>query len=157
MLGPELLGSPKMLDRHISSGKAGILIVMQHTNAVIDSIGMCKFVNYAIGDDFFTRLITAITGIEYEVQDLQLTGERIWNLERLYNLRAGFTHSDDTLPPRFTNEPLKEGASAGHVVHLDEMMAEYYRFRGWSQEGIPTPKKLTALGLEELAKEQTHA
>ena len=157
MLGPELLGSPKMLDRHISSGKAGILIVMQHTNAVIDSIGMCKFVNFAIGDDFFARLITAITGIEYEVQDLQLTGERIWNLERLYNLRAGFTHFDDTLPPRFTNEPLKEGASAGHVVHLDEMLADYYRFRGWSQEGIPTSKKLTALGLEELAKEQTYA
>jgi aldehyde:ferredoxin oxidoreductase len=157
MLGPELLGSPKMLDRHISGGKAGILIVLQHTNAVIDSIGMCKFVNFAIGDDFFTRLITAITGIGYEVQDLQLTGERIWNLERLYNLRAGFTHSDDTLPPRFMNEPLKEGGSAGHVVHLDEMLADYYRFRGWSQEGIPTAKKLTALGLEELAKEQTYA
>jgi aldehyde:ferredoxin oxidoreductase len=157
MLGPELLGAPKMLDRHAPSGKAGILIVMQHTNAVIDSIGMCKFVNFAIGDDFFARLMTSITGIKYEVQDLQLAGERIWNLERLYNLRAGFTREDDTLPPRFLNEPLTEGGSAGHVVHLDEMLAEYYRFRGWTQDGVPTPKKIAVLGLDELAKEQPHA
>jgi aldehyde:ferredoxin oxidoreductase len=157
MLGPELLGAPKMLDRHAPSGKAGILIVMQHTNAVIDSIGMCKFVNFAIGDDFFARLMTSVTGHEFEVQDLQLAGERIWNLERLYNLKAGFTREDDTLPPRFLNEPLKEGGSAGHVVHLDEMLAEYYRFRGWTSDGIPTPKKLAALGLNEFVKEHSHA
>jgi aldehyde:ferredoxin oxidoreductase len=157
MLGPELLGAPKMLDRHAHSGKAGILIVMQHTNAVIDSIGMCKFVNFAIGDDFFARLMTAITGIKYETQDLQLAGEQIWNLERLYNLRVGFTREDDTLPPRFLDEPLKEGGSAGRVVHLNEMLAEYYRFRGWTQDGIPTAKKLAALGLTELAKEFSHA
>ena len=153
MLGPELLGAPKMLDRHAPSGKAGLLIVMQHTNAVIDSIGMCKFVNFAIGDDFFARLMTAITGVEYEVQDLQLTGERIWNLERLYNLRAGFTREHDSLPPRFLNEPLAEGSSAGHVVHLDEMLEEYYRFRGWTQDGVPTQSKLAALELDELASD----
>lgn len=157
MLGPELLGAPKMLERHAPSGKAGILIVMQHTNAVIDSIGMCKFVNFAIGDDFFARLMTSITGVKYETQDLQLAGERIWNLERLYNLRAGFTQEDDNLPPRFTEEPLKEGGSAGHVVHLDEMLEEYYRFRGWSTDGIPTTKKLTALGLDELETEEPNA
>jgi aldehyde:ferredoxin oxidoreductase len=157
MLGPELLGSPKMLDRHSPFGKAGILIVMQHTNAVIDSVGMCKFVNFAIGDDFFARFLTAITGHEYEVQDLQLAGERIWNLERLYNLMAGFTREHDTLPSRFLREPLKEGGSAGHIVHLDEMLTEYYRFRGWTLEGVPSPKKLASLGLQELAKEFSHA
>jgi len=161
MLGPELLGSPKMLDRHAPSGKAGILIVMQHSNAVIDSIGMCKFVNFAIGDDFFARMMTSITGVDYEVQDLQLAGERIWNLERLYNLRAGFSASDDSLPPRFLEQPLEEGGSAGHVVHLDEMLAEYYRFRGWDSAGVPTPRKLSALGLEELGaiyiEEGSHA
>jgi len=86
-----------------------------------------------------------------------MAGEQIWNLERLYNLRVGFTREDDTLPPRFLDEPLKEGGSAGHVVQLDEMLAEYYRFRGWTQDGIPTPKKLAALGLTELAKEFSHA
>jgi aldehyde:ferredoxin oxidoreductase len=157
ILGPELLGAPKMLDRHAPSGKAGILIVMQHTNAVIDSIGMYKFVNFAIGDDVFARLMTSVTGNKYEVQDLQLAGERIWNLERLYNLKAGFTKEDDTLPPRFMNDPLQEGGSAGHVVKLDEMLAEYYRFRGWTLDGIPTSKKLASLGLNELAKEAKHA
>lgn len=157
MLGPELLGAPKMLDRHAPSGKAGILIVIQHTNAVIDSIGMCKFVNFAIGDDFFARLMTSVTGYEYEVQDLQLAGERIWNLERLYNLKAGFTKEDDTLPPRFLTEPLKEGGSAGHVVQLDTMLAEYYRFRGWTPDGVPTAKKLVGLSLDKLEKEQTYA
>jgi len=157
MLGPELLGAPKMLDRHAPSGKAGILIVLQHTSAVIDSIGMCKFVNFAIGDDFFARLMTSITGYEYQVQDLQLAGERIWNLERLFNLRMGFSREDDTLPPRFLNEPLKEGGSAGHIVHLDEMLAEYYRFRGWTEAGVPTPKKIAELGLKEIVKEQSHA
>ena len=157
MLGPELLGAPKMLDRHASSGKAGILIVMQHTNAVIDSIGMCKFVNFAIGDDFFARMMTSITGHPYETQDLQTAGERIWNLERLYNLKAGFTKEDDTLPPRFLNEPLQEGGSAGHIVRLDEMLAEYYRFRGWTVDGVPTQKKLKALNLEAMAMEDSHA
>lgn len=159
MLGPELLGIPKMLDRFAHQGKAGLLIVMQHTNAVIDSIGVCKFVNFAIGDDFFARMVSAVTGVRYEVQDLLLAGERIWNLERLYNLRAGFTSADDTLPPRFLDKPLEEGNSAGHVVHLEEMLAEYYRFRGWTADGVPTPAKVAALGLERLpyVEELAHA
>ena len=159
MLGPELLGIPKMLDRFSHQGKAGLLIVIQHTNAVIDSIGLCKFVNFAIGDDFFARMMSAVTGMKLEVQDLLLAGERIWNLERLYNLRAGFTRADDTLPARFLETPLPEGSSAGHVVHLDEMLADYYRFRGWTPDGIPTPGKLAALGLDELPylQEVVHA
>ncbi len=159
MLGPELLGIPKMLDRFSHQGKAGLLIVIQHTNAVIDSIGLCKFVNFAIGDDFFARMMSAVTGLKLEVQDLLLAGERIWNLERLYNLRAGFTRADDTLPARFLESPLPEGSSAGHVVHLDEMLADYYRFRGWTADGIPTPGKLAALGLDELPylQEVVHA
>ena len=157
MLGPELLGAPKMLDRHATSGKAGVLIVLQHTNAVIDSIGMCKFVNFAIGDDFFARLLTAVTGQEFEVQDLMLAGERIWNLERLFNLQAGFTYEDDTLPSRFLNSPLQEGGSAGKVVQLEEMLVEYYRFRGWTPQGVPTNKKLKVLGLDRFVQEVSHA
>lgn len=150
MLGPELLGAPKMLDRFAPQGKAGLLIVIQHTNAVIDSIGLCKFVNFAIGDDFFARLVSAVTGVTFEAQDLQAAGERIWNLERLYNLRAGFTKADDTLPERFLGQPLAEGGSAGHVVHLEEMLADYYRFRGWDEAGAPTARKLRALALDDL-------
>jgi len=157
MLGPELLGAPKMLDRHATSGKAGVLIVLQHTNTVIDSIGLCKFVGFAIGDEFFARLLSAVTGEHYEVQDLLTAGERIWNLERLYNLRAGFTSADDTLPKRFLETPHTTGSSQGHVVDLAPMLKEYYRFRGWDAEGVPTPRKLKALGLTEIEQEMTHA
>lgn len=161
MLGPELLGAPKMIDRFSSQGKAGILIVMQHTSAVIDSIGMCKFVNFAIGDEFFARMLSAVTGFEYETQDILLTGERIWNLERLYNLRAGFTHNDDNLPPRFLQDPLTKGSSQGQVVELDHMLKDYYRFRSWTEKGVPTTRKLESLGLDELVnenqKELSHA
>jgi len=161
MLGPELLGVPKMVDRHAYRGKAGLEIVLQHSSAVIDSVGMCKFAAFAIGDEFFARLLSAATGAPYQVQDMLLAGERIWNLERLYNLRAGFTRADDTLPPRFLNEPLSQGGSRGGVVHLDEMLEEYYRFRGWTQDGVPTPAKIHALGLDLLAaqypREAIHA
>ncbi len=153
MLGPELLGVPKMLDRHAYKGKAGVEIVLQHSSTVVDSIGMCKFAGFAIGDEFFARMLSAVTGIHYEVQDLLTAGERIWNLERLYNLRVGFTRSDDSLPPRFLDTPLKEGPSQGKVVHLQEMLDEYYRFRSWDVQGIPTPNKLKALGLGELAEQ----
>ena len=101
--------------------------------------------------------MTAITGVEYEVQDLQMAGERIWNLERQYNVMAGFSRKDDTLPPRFLEEPLQDGGSAGRVVQLEEMLTEYYRFRGWTPEGIPTRKKLVALGLSGLVKEHSDA
>ena len=161
MLGPELLGVPKMVDRHSYRGKAGLEIVLQHSGAVIDSIGMCKFAAFAIGDEFFARLLSAVTGVPYKVQDMLMAGERIWNLERLYNLRAGFTRVDDTLPPRFLNTPLEKGGTRGQVVHLDEMLEEYYRFRGWTQQGVPTAAKLQALGLDRLAaqypQEETHA
>ncbi len=152
MLGPELLGLPKMLDRHEASGKAGLLIVLQHTGAVIDSLGLCKFSNFAIGDEFFARLASTVTGVQVEVQDLQITGERIWNLERLYNLRTGFTHRDDALPSRFVEEPLRRGGSKGHVVELAQMLSEYHRFRGWTQDGVPTPRKLETLGLTKLVE-----
>jgi aldehyde:ferredoxin oxidoreductase len=151
MLGPEVLGVPKMMDRHAYRGKAGVLIVLQHSSAVIDSLSMCKFAGFAIGDEFFARLLSAATGVHYEVQDMLTSGERIWNLERLYNLRAGFTSGDDTLPRRFLEVPHGAGGSKGHVVHLPEMLDEYYRFRGWTPQGVPTPAKLKALGLEALA------
>jgi aldehyde:ferredoxin oxidoreductase len=75
----------------------------------------------------------------------------------LYNLRAGFSKEDDSLPHRFLHTPLEEGGSANKVVHLHEMLAEYYRFRGWTTEGVPTEKKLKAIGLDSLAKEYSHA
>jgi aldehyde:ferredoxin oxidoreductase len=76
-----------------------------------------------------------------------LIGERIWNLERLFNLREGFGRNDDTLPRRFLSEPLTTGPTKGQVVELDKMLDEYYRARGWDNEGRPTRRTLERLGL----------
>ncbi len=152
MLGLEALGVPKLIDRLQVQGKASFVILNQNSASVIDSLVACKFAHIAIADDYFARALTALTGIEYPTGDLIKTGERIWNLERLYNLREGFTRADDTLPPRLLNEPAT-GASEGWVSHLEPMLEEYYRTRGWDQNGVPSPAKLRALGLLELASE----
>jgi aldehyde:ferredoxin oxidoreductase len=81
------------------------------------------------------------------MDELMRAAERIINAERLFLVRAGFSRKDDTLPPRIVQEPLPDGPAEGMVCHLDEMLAAYYKLRGWSQDGIPTDEKLKELGL----------
>jgi aldehyde:ferredoxin oxidoreductase len=148
MVGPEILGVPKMVDRFATGGKAGLTINFQNANAAMDTLILCRFIGLAVSEEYFARLLSAVTGVSYQPQDLHLTGERIWNLERLYNLREGFTFADDNLPERLLSEPLPEGPAAGHTVDLQPMIKEYYRFRGWDSMGVPSAKKLAQLGLE---------
>jgi len=152
MVGPEILGIPKMLDRFSIQGKSGILINLQHLSAVFDSACLCKFAGFAFGEEMLARLLSAATGRELSAQDVLAAGERIWNLERLWNLAAGFTREDDTLPQRLLAEPLTSGPSAGHVVELEPMLDEYYRARGWDRCGVPSQEKIGALGLREYAE-----
>lgn len=147
MLGPELLGIPKMVDRFSSIGKSGLLINQQNFVAIIDSLVVCQFATFAVGEEFFARIYAAITGDEKSPQDLLDLGERIWNMERLFNLREGFTREDDRLPARFLQESAS-GPAAGQVFEQDTMLQEYYRSRGWDEFGIPTEAKLQELGLE---------
>jgi len=149
MAGPETLGVPKMVDRFSTRGKAGLTINQQNISAAVDSLIACGFVNLAVSEEYFARILSAVTGVDYQTQDLHRTGERIWNLERLYNLRAGFDRSCDTLPPRLLEEPIQEGPSSGKVVELKPMLEEYYRFRGWNESGVPAPEKLRELRLED--------
>ncbi len=146
MVGFEVLGTPKLVDRAATGGKAGLLIVAQHLGAALDSLSLCKFSSFALSEEYYARLYSAVTGFDLSGQDLLLAGERIWNLERLYNIREGFTAADDTLPTRLLSEPNDEGA----VVDLAPMLAEYYRFRGWGADGVPASRKLDQLGLAGL-------
>ncbi|HBX71290.1 MAG TPA: aldehyde ferredoxin oxidoreductase, partial [Chloroflexi bacterium] len=98
MLGPEVLALPRLIDRFANQGKAGIVANHQNTSAVIDSLVLCKFTNMAVSVEFFARLLTAVSGLEFSADDLMKVGERTWNMERLYNLREGFSKVDDTLP-----------------------------------------------------------
>ena len=93
-------------------------------------------------------LLSAATGVTYTLEELVHIGERIWNLERLWNERAGFTGKDDTLPKRILEEPIPSGPAKGEVNRLGEMLPEYYELRGWDKDGIISEAKKKELGLE---------
>jgi len=117
---------------------------------MIDSSGMCNFMFFlGMDEDSCRVLIETATGIDMGgYRGFMRTGERIFNQERLFNLKAGLTGKDDTLPKRMLEEPMPDGPAKGMVVHLSEMLPEYYRLRGWSPEGVPTSTRLRELGLE---------
>jgi aldehyde:ferredoxin oxidoreductase len=125
--------------------------VLQNLMAVVDSAGHCFFSMRGLTIDQIPEmnaaLLTAITGVPYDLEAMYLAGERIWNLEKLFNIRAGFTKADDTLPPRMLEEPLPDGPAKGHVHELSKMLPEYYKIRGWNENGIPSSEKLEELGL----------
>jgi aldehyde:ferredoxin oxidoreductase len=131
-------------------GKSSFVILHQNSSAAIDSLVLCKFTNMGVADEYFARVLSTVTGIQYATGELIKVGERVWNLEKLYNLREGFTRKDDTLPPRLLSEAPMDGPSQGWVVQLEPMLKEYYRGRGWDENGVPTPKKLQELGLANL-------
>jgi aldehyde:ferredoxin oxidoreductase len=91
--------------------------------------------------------LNAATGAGYTLEELMQAGERIINAERLFLTKAGFTRKDDSLPERLTQTPAPTGPAKGLVCHLDEMLDEYYKFRGWTENGIPTKEVLNRLGL----------
>ena len=153
MLGLEVLGLPKLIDRFQVQGKSSYVILHQNVAAAIDSLVVCKFTNMAASEEYFARVLAAVSGMDFSTGELIRVGERVYNLERLYNNRQGFTRADDTLPPRLLNEPSPDGPSKGWVSHLEPMLEEYYRSRGWDQQGVPKPRKLEDLGLAELARE----
>jgi aldehyde:ferredoxin oxidoreductase len=150
MVGLEVLGLPKLIDRFQVQGKSSFVILHQNVSAAIDSLVVCKFTNMGVADEYFARVLSAVTGIQYSTGDMTRVGERVWNMERLYNLREGFTKKDDTLPARLLEDAPTEGPSKGWVVQLEPMLKEYYRTRGWDEDGVPTSRKLADLGLANL-------
>lgn len=150
MVAPEILASPKLVDRFSSSGKAGLVIVSQNLNAATDSLIMCRFMSFALKDDYYARLVRYATGLKIDAQGLMTVGERIYNLERLINNARGYNRTDDRLPERLLTTQVGAGPAAGRPVPLAAMLDEYYRFRGWNEEGEPTPAKLKALDLTEV-------
>ena len=147
MISPEILGAPEKLDPYVTTGKAAWVRTFQDLTAGIDATGMCLFTSFALDAQDYADLLTATTGIKIDPAGLLKVGERIWNLQKLYNIRRGFGRKDDTLPARLLNEPLREGAPAGQVWRGGEMLDEYYAVRGWDKEGTPTPEKRRELGI----------
>ncbi|MFX0132506.1 MAG: aldehyde ferredoxin oxidoreductase family protein [Candidatus Hodarchaeota archaeon] len=147
ILASDQPGVPTFLDRFHTYNIPDIVIRTQNFNSFLDSVIICKFTAFAISEDYYSRLLTATTGIEFSSKDILKIGERIWNLEHLFNIREGFSRKDDALPERFLTEPLKSGGSKDKLVKLDEMLSEYYHKRGWDSNGNPFKITLEKLGL----------
>lgn len=141
----EIFAVPKKIDRFTIAGKPDLLALKQNQKAIEDSLVICTFAGWALGLDYYARFLKAITGIDYDVIQLTEIGERIYTLERIFNLNEGLNKSDDKLPPRFLSNPLKDGVSKGHVVPLELMLDQYYNVRGWDSNGIPTKELLKKL------------
>ncbi len=141
MVAPEIIGKPKLIHRLNPEGKAGLVVIFQNLNAVIDSLILCKFTAFAMTEVEYADLLSAATGINYRAEDLLRIGERIYNLERIFNVKAGFSGEDDTLP-----EKIFKGKHALSREIFNDMLNQYYEFRGW-KNGVPTEETLRKLGI----------
>ncbi|MEW6292889.1 MAG: aldehyde ferredoxin oxidoreductase family protein [Pseudomonadota bacterium] len=143
----EVLGIPVKTDPLVTEGKAGLVKAFQDATAVFDSSGLCIFTSFAWSLADIQPQIDAACEGDWTMEKLNEVGERIWNLERQFNLAAGFTAKDDDLPPRLKTEPAKTGPAKGLVNGIDKMRPEYYAERGWDANGKPTGETLKRLGL----------
>jgi aldehyde:ferredoxin oxidoreductase len=143
----EVLGIPVKTDPLVTEGKADLVKAFQDATAAFDASGTCIFTTFAWSlADLAPQLDAACEG-SWTVERLAEMGERIWNMERQFNLAAGFTAKDDDLPARLKTEPAKTGPAKGLVSGIDKMRPEYYKTRGWTTEGVPTAETLNRLGL----------
>ena len=145
MTSPELLGVPVKVDPLVTEGKASLLKLFQDLTACVDSSGTCLFTTFGIGLAELAAEYRACVGENCTDEEFLLKGERVWNLEKLFNIAAGV--EKDTLPPRLLREALTDGPAAGKVAELAVMLTEYYQERGWDVEGSPTAEKLRELAI----------
>jgi aldehyde:ferredoxin oxidoreductase len=143
----EVLGIPVKTDPLVTEGKAELVKAFQDATAVFDSAGICVFTSFAWTLTDVQPQIDAACEGNWTMEKLNEVGERIWNMERQFNLAAGFTAKDDDLPPRLKTEPAKTGPAKGLVNGIDKMRPEYYQVRGWDADGKPKSDTLKRLGL----------
>jgi aldehyde:ferredoxin oxidoreductase len=141
-------------DRRGTDGKPEFAVRSQHFTAVDDSLVLCRFTSERgfglFVEEPYARMVRGVTGWEMSVEELELVGERVINLERLFNVREGTRRKDDVLPWRVMHEPIPDGPSAGmHCppAELAAMLDRYYDLRGWDTDGVPTPARLSSLNL----------
>jgi aldehyde:ferredoxin oxidoreductase len=144
-------------DRRSTADKPAFAIASQHFTAVDDSLVMCRFTSERgfglFVNETYAGLVSAVTGWDMDGAELERVGERIVNVERLFNVREGVRRPDDVLPWKVMHEPIPEGPSAGMYCppdELDTMLDAYYALRGWDADGLPTRERLAALGLGSL-------
>jgi aldehyde:ferredoxin oxidoreductase len=146
-IASEVLGIPVKTEPTDTDGKPELLKAFQDATAAFDAAGICIFTSFAWTLNDVAPQVQAACGDEFTVENLTLIGERIWNMEKDFNLRAGFTRKDDALPKRLMTEGAKTGPAKGVVSGLDKMLPIYYQVRGWDEEGRIKPETRKRLGL----------
>jgi len=142
-------GPATMMD---SRGKAAVAKDMQDFIGLFNPLGLCKFlIKTQVGPSHLCAWLQGATGWEIQPVELLRVGERIFQLQRLINVRLGVTRADDTLPPRFLSQARPDGAAAGSLPDLEGMLDHYYQLRGWDEHGAPNPEALDRVGLGDLA------
>jgi len=134
----EILGIPEKTDPLESQGKAGLVKAFQDATAAVDSAGLCVFTTFAWTMDDIAPQVDAACEGDWSTERMMEVGERVWNLEKDFNQKAGITGADDTLPERLLKESAVSGPAKGKVTELDQMLPEYYQLRGYSTDGSMT-------------------
>ncbi len=143
----EILGIPEKTDPLATDGKPALVKAFQDATAAVDSTGLCVFTTFGWTLNDIAPQVDAACEGSWTPENMMEMGERIWNMERVFNNRAGLTAKDDTLPPRLLNEPAQTGPAKGLVNGLAKMLPEYYALRGWTADGVPTNDTLSRLAL----------
>lgn len=153
----EIMGVPKKVDPFLVEGKAELAKYVQDEMAVCETAVFCKLtVNHDLTNpSLYSKLLNAATGIEKfkDEKYLWLIGERIWNLERTFDVREGIDIRHDTIPERLLQNPMPRNPAKGQIFELDKLLKDYYDVRGWDKRGSPTREKLVELGLIDVAEE----
>jgi len=146
-IASEMLGIPVKTDPLESDGKAELTKAFQDATAAVDSAGLCVFTTFAWTMDDIAPQIDAACAGDWTPERLVEVGERIWNMEREYNTKAGLTGADDDLPDRLKTLPANTGPATGKVSEVEKMLPEYYALRGWNSDGTVTSETHQRLGL----------
>ena len=148
-IGAEITGQVDMLS---FDDKAQMVKKNQDVVNAIFTLISCRFHEFMTPHEYYPDYIRAATGIDMDLQGFYDLGERIWNLEKIFNLKAGLGREDDILPQRCYNDPVKGENSEGSVLDYQrwqDMLTEYYSLRGWDYDGKPGREKLDYLGIGE--------
>ena len=146
---PEL-GYDKSPDRWETEGKGEFIAKFQNVMGMFDSLVFCKFIVYGLGDSIIKTMVeftNSVTGWDMTFDEFMETGERIFNLKRMYNAKHGISRKDDVLPPRIDRHRRGTGGAAENLPKLGYMLTDYYKYRGWDEFGIPTQETLKRLEL----------
>ena len=145
------IGIPEPQDAYRVDGKAEFTAKLQDLMCVMDALILCRFsqVGKAVTVSNHVEWLNMVTGWEMDISEYMKVGERIFNLKRMYNTRLGASRKDDFLPLRFLTLDRTGENLTNQLPPMGRLLSDYYTYRRWSEEGIPTPEKLRELSLDE--------